>query len=154
MRTISIRISDELYEKVRREAEKEGKTVSGYVKGLIERCFRDVEFGIDVDEVTKEASKDADVRAVKELIENYCVPLTSRGCLCVGDIIEIVVGKTTISGRVVDVSRSKPERSKIIAVDTGDNGIIFVYLPRMMRLHILQRGSIYRKIVELLEKKE
>jgi len=72
---------------------------------------------------------------------DYCLFLTSRYYLCIEDLVAFSIGRTVVTGTVVDILK----HGSRIAIDTGGE-IAFVNLTRVTWFKVLERGSISKEL--------
>lgn len=72
---------------------------------------------------------------------DYCLFATTRYYLCIGDIVAFSIGRTVVTGTVVDILR----HGSRIAIDTGGE-IAFVNLTRVTWFKVLERGNISKEL--------
>ena len=72
---------------------------------------------------------------------DYCLFATSRYYICIGDVVAFSIGRTLVTGTIVDILR----HGSRIAVDTGGE-IAFVNLTRVTWFKVMERGNISKEL--------
>jgi len=96
----------------------------------------------NIDDKKEEEKKDTDIPIDFKKLD-YCIWITNRYYICIGDVIRIAISRSVIEGKVVDILKYGSR----LAIDTGDK-ITFVNISRVTWITVISRGEISKDIAK------